>query len=339
VIRSIEKMQKITVLGGGSWGTAIAKMLTEKGYDTILWMRNKENAKEIIDTRLNKKYLPNILLPKELKVSTDKNKSIRDRDLLIFAIPTQNIRSFLQEIKDDIAENQIVCNVAKGLEASTHKRISQIFKEELENVRFGTLSGPSHAEEVSKKMPTTVVAASEDSYVAEYIQEVCMCEYFRVYANLDLLGVEIGGALKNVIALGAGIADGLGYGDNAKAAIINRGIVEIARLGEVLGAKYSTFAGLSGIGDLIVTCASKHSRNRKAGYLIGTGLCREDAIKEVGMVVEGIQTAVAANGLAIDSNIEMPICQEIYKVLFDNINAKNAVDNLMMRDKKYEVEI
>jgi len=332
-------MQKITVLGGGSWGTAIAKMLTEKGYDTILWMRNKENAKEIIDTRLNKKYLPNILLPKELKVSTDKNKSIRDRDLLIFAIPTQNIRSFLQEIKDDIAENQIVCNVAKGLEASTHKRISQIFKEELENVRFGTLSGPSHAEEVSKKMPTTVVAASEDSYVAEYIQEVCMCEYFRVYANLDLLGVEIGGALKNVIALGAGIADGLGYGDNAKAAIINRGIVEIARLGEVLGAKYSTFAGLSGIGDLIVTCASKHSRNRKAGYLIGTGLCREDAIKEVGMVVEGIQTAVAANGLAIDSNIEMPICQEIYKVLFDNINAKNAVDNLMMRDKKYEVEI
>lgn len=332
-------MQKITVLGGGSWGTAIAKMLTEKGYDTILWMRNKENAKEIIDTRLNKKYLPNILLPKELKVSTDKNKSIRDRDLLIFAIPTQNIRSFLQEIKDDIAENQIVCNVAKGLEASTHKRISQIFKEELENVRFGTLSGPSHAEEVSKKMPTTVVAASEDSYVAEYIQEVCMCEYFRVYANLDLLGVEIGGALKNVIALGAGIADGLGYGDNAKAAIINRGIVEIARLGEVLGAKYSTFAGLSGIGDLIVTCASKHSRNRKAGYLIGTGLCREEAIKEVGMVVEGIQTAVAANGLAIDSNIEMPICQEIYKVLFDNINAKNAVDNLMMRDKKYEVEI
>jgi len=332
-------MQKITVLGGGSWGTAIAKMLTEKGYDTILWMRSKENAKEIIDTRLNKKYLPNILLPKELKVSTDKNKSIRDRDLLIFAIPTQNIRSFLQEIKDDIAENQIVCNVAKGLEASTHKRISQIFKEELENVRFGTLSGPSHAEEVSKKMPTTVVAASEDSYVAEYIQEVCMCEYFRVYANLDLLGVEIGGALKNVIALGAGIADGLGYGDNAKAAIINRGIVEIARLGEVLGAKYSTFAGLSGIGDLIVTCASKHSRNRKAGYLIGTGLCREEAIKEVGMVVEGIQTAVAANGLAIDSNIEMPICQEIYKVLFDNINAKNAVDNLMMRDKKYEVEI
>lgn len=331
--------QKIVVLGGGSWGTALAKLLAENQHDVVLWMRNPALAEAIDREKENKKYLQGIQLPATLKITSDLENAMTQVDFVVNAIPTQNIRGFLEEHGQLFEKNQIVCSVSKGLEASTQKRISEIFEECIPDVRFGVLSGPSHAEEVSKNMPTTVVSASEDPFVAEYIQNIFMCESFRVYANLDLLGVEIGGALKNVIALGAGIADGLGYGDNAKAAIINRGIVEIARLGQKMGGQYMTFAGLSGIGDLIVTCASMHSRNRRAGILIGEGKTREEAIREVGMVVEGIHTAVAANALAETWNIEMPICQTIYKVLFETFAAKDAVGMLMMRDRKYEVEM
>lgn len=332
-------MQKIAVLGGGSWGTAIAKMLAEKGHDTNLWLRNEKEAQKIAEERQNEKYLPGVLLPPSIKITSDLERGISKRDLVISALPTQSVRGFILENQSLLKSVSLFCNVAKGLEAESQHRISEIFKEVLPHSKFVALSGPSHAEEVSKCMPTTVVSASKEPRLAEYVQDVFMCPYFRVYANLDLIGVELGGALKNVIALGAGIADGLGYGDNAKAAIINRGIVEIARLGEKMGGKPATFAGLSGIGDLIVTCASMHSRNRRAGILIGQGKTMEEAKKEIGMVVEGIHTSVAANALSEKWQVEMPICQNIYRVLFQSLPVEEATFKLMMRDKKYESEM
>lgn len=327
---------KIVVLGGGSWGTAISKLLFENNQDVTIWFRDKEKADRVKESRENSKYLPGIVIPNGINISDDINEIIKDADIIVIAIPTQQIRNVLNSFKHVINLKTILVNLSKGLEKDTLLRISQICNEILPNNKFVVLSGPSHAEEVALKMPTTVVAASNDIEVSKTIQDVFMNDYFRVYTNSDVIGVEIGGALKNVIALAAGISDGLGFGDNTKAAIINRGIQEISRLAESMGADKLTFLGLSGIGDLIVTCTSMHSRNRRAGILIGKGLTQDEAVKEVGMVVEGIITTHAAYNLSNKLSIEMPIVNELYSILYEGEKASETVKKLMQRDKKDE---
>jgi glycerol-3-phosphate dehydrogenase (NAD(P)+) len=328
----------IVVLGGGSWGTAIAKLLSENGHSTTLWVRKEENACEIDKHKENKKYLPEISLPDTLRVTSDIKASIESATMIVLAIPTQQIRAVLNEFKSFIDQEAVIVNLSKGLEKETLMRVSEITKEILPDNPFVVLSGPSHAEEVALKMPTTVVAACFEETHSKLIQDIFMNEYFRVYTNKDVVGVEIGGALKNVIALAAGVSDGLGFGDNTKAAIINRGIQEISRLAEVMGADKLTFLGLSGIGDLIVTCTSMHSRNRRAGILIGKGQTKEEAVKEVGMVVEGILTTHAAYQLSRKLSVDMPIVTELYDVLYNNGKASEAVEKLMNRGKKNETD-
>lgn len=327
---------KIGVLAGGSWGTALAKVLCENGHDVVVWVRSKEQCEEINVTRINKKYLPNITLPKELKFTNSYEEAFKDADIILNSVPTQMVRKALENVPKNYFNNKIFINSAKGIELRTHDLISKIVNEELENVKYCMLSGPSHAEEVVLRMPTAITAASEDLEIAKIVQNLFMAPYLRVYTNKDVKGVELGGALKNIIALGAGISDGLGYGDNAKAALMTRGIVEITRLGVSLGAEDATFSGLSGIGDLIVTCTSTHSRNRNAGYLIGQGCSKDEAIQKVGMVVEGISTTYATYELAKQNNISMPIVEAMYKVLEDGTDVKETVTKLMLRDKKDE---
>lgn len=282
--------------------------------------------------------MPEVCIPEEIEVTSDIEKVIFNKEILVIAVPTHAVRQTLNDYKELISKEQILLNVAKGIENDTLYRISQIVHEILPNNSYAVLSGPSHAEEVARNIPTTVVVASEVMEVAEYIQDVFMGPYFRVYTNPDVIGVELGGALKNVIALGAGISDGLGYGDNTKAAIMTRGIIEISRLGQKMGANKNTFAGLTGIGDLIVTCTSMHSRNRRAGILIGQGEDLDKVVEKVGMVVEGIKTTKSAYELSMKYNVNMPITKEIYEVLYEGKDVKNSVFNLMLRDKKHELE-
>ncbi len=329
---------KITVLGGGSWGTAVSKLLTENKHEVTIWIRDYERAAMIDEERENKKYLPGISLPKKLNISSDVEETIADSDMIVVAVPTQQVRSVLEGLKHRIDKKTIIVNLSKGLEKNTLFRVSEICAQVLPDNKFVVLSGPSHAEEVALKMPTTVVAASDDDSCSKIVQDTFMNEYFRVYTNPDVIGVEIGGALKNVIALAAGISDGLGFGDNTKAALINRGIQEISRLAEKMGADKLTFLGLSGIGDLIVTCTSMHSRNRRAGILIGKGYAIDKAVSEIGMVVEGIITTHAAHELAEKLSVEMPIVEELYAVLYENEKAAHAVEKLMNREKKDETE-
>lgn len=331
-------MYNIGIIGGGSWGTALAILLRNNGHNVDMWLRNKEQLKEIKETGENKKYLPNIFLPEDMNISNDIEEVIYNKDLLVLAVPSHAVRQTLNKYKALIKKNQVLVNVAKGIENDTLYRISQIAKEILPENAYAMLSGPSHAEEVANDMPTTVVAASYEKKVAEHVQDVFMSPSFRVYTNPDVIGVELGGALKNVIALGAGISDGLEYGDNTKAALMTRGIIEIARLGEKMGANELTFAGLSGIGDLIVTCTSRHSRNRRAGILIGQGKKLDEVIESVGMVVEGIKTTKSTYQLSEKYNVKMPITNEIFGVLYKGKDVKNSVFNLMLRDKKHELE-
>ncbi|NLK42831.1 MAG: NAD(P)H-dependent glycerol-3-phosphate dehydrogenase [Tissierellia bacterium] len=330
--------EQIGVLGGGSWGTALGVLLANKGYDVTMWLREKSQVEEINETRINNKYLPDVVLPPNLKITNDLEYSIYKKNALILAMSTHGIRDVLTKAHNHVKANQIIVNVSKGIESDTLLRISQVVEEFLPENSYVVLSGPSHAEEVAKNMPTTVVSASRDKKSAEYIQDLFFTSNFRVYTNPDVIGVELGGALKNIIALGAGISDGLNYGDNTKAALMTRGMIEMARLGEKMGANINTFSGLSGMGDLIVTCTSMHSRNRRAGILIGQGIKVDDAIKKIGMVVEGIKTTKSAYNLAKKHNIEMPITSEIYGVLYEGKDVKNAVLNLMVRDKKNELE-
>ncbi|MBU5439600.1 NAD(P)H-dependent glycerol-3-phosphate dehydrogenase [Tissierella sp. MSJ-40] len=330
--------EKIGVIGGGSWGTALAILLSEKGYQVEMWLRDKLQVEEIENSRENKKYLPNVKLPSNLKVTNDLEKVSFNKDVILLSVPTHGVRETLYNCKRYINKDQIIVNVAKGIENDSLLRISEIVKEILPQNKYSILSGPSHAEEVAKNMPTTVVSASEDKTVAEFVQDLFITPFFRVYTNPDVVGVELGGSLKNVIALGAGISDGLECGDNTKAALMTRGIIEMARLGEKMGANTSTFAGLSGIGDLIVTCTSMHSRNRRAGILIGEGKTLEQSIKTVGMVVEGIKTTKSAYELAEKYGVIMPITKEIYGVLYEGKDVKNSVINLMLRDRKHEME-
>lgn len=331
-------MVRVGVIGGGSWGSALAILLNNNGHQVHMWLRDKRQVDLIRESGENKKYLPNVKMPEEIKVSYDIEEVIYKKDLLVLAVPSHGVRQVLEENKRLFSKDQILVNVAKGIENETLYRVSQIVEEILPENPYAVLSGPSHAEEVALNMPTTVVSASVEKKIAEYVQDVFMSPSFRVYTNPDVIGVELGGALKNVIALGAGISDGLGYGDNTKAALMTRGMIEIARLGERMGGNIITFAGLAGIGDLIVTCTSMHSRNRRAGILIGKGMEIGDVIKSIGMVVEGIKTTRSAYELATRYNIDMPITEEIYGVLYNNKDVKSSVVNLMLRDKKHEME-
>lgn len=328
----------IGVLGGGSWGTALALLLANKGHKIDLWVRDIVQCKYMREARENKKYLPNVKLPDNINVTNDIEEAVYKKNIILLAVPSHAVRETIKKFKSQLKEQPILVNAAKGIETDTLLRVSEIVKQELPSIEYTVISGPSHAEEVSRDIPTAVVAASTNRKVAEYIQEVFMTPRFRVYTNPDVIGVELGGALKNVIALGAGISDGLGYGDNTKAALMNRGIIEISRLGEKMRANKKTFAGLSGIGDLIVTCTSLHSRNRRAGIKIGQGASLEEAIKSVGMVVEGVKTTKAAYELSKKYNVKMPITEEIYGVLYEGKDVRYSVFNLMMRDKKHEME-
>lgn len=328
--------KKITLLGGGSWGTALAKLLSENGHEVIVWLRDENQCRTLSSERENKKYLPKVQIPENIEFTSNINEAVKNAEIILIVTPTQMIRSILKQINDEYKKDKIIINASKGIEIGTMCLVSDIVKEETTNCTFAVLSGPSHAEEVGICMPTAITIACDNKEVAEEIQDTFMTSYFRVYTNEDVVGAELGGALKNIIALGAGISDGVGYGDNAKAALMNRGIVEIARLGIAMGADVHTFFGLSGIGDLIVTCTSKHSRNWNAGYLIGQGLTKDEAIQKIGMVVEGIPTTYAAYELAKKLNVDMPIVDAMYDVLENNEDVKETVNKLMLRDKKEE---
>ena len=329
-------MAKISVLGEGSWGTALALRLYNNGHDVILWSALGEEIDTLREKRENVSKLPGVKIPEPIDITVDLERSLKNADVAVLAVPSPYTRNTCKRMAPFLRDGQIIVNVAKGVEEKTLLNLSQIIEQELPKADVSVLSGPSHAEEVGKGLPTTCVVSSHKRETAEYLQGIFMSPVFRVYTTPDMLGVELGAALKNVIALAAGTADGLGYGDNTKAALITRGIAEIARLGTKMGAKAETFYGLSGIGDLIVTCASVHSRNRKAGYLMGKGYTMEEAMTDVTMVVEGVYSAKAAKELAEKYEVEMPIVTEVNKVLFEGKSAAEAVIDLMVRDKKVE---
>lgn len=329
-------MVKIGVIGAGSWGTALAVLLHKNGHEVTIWSIIKEEVDMLREKRQHESKLPGVVIPNDITITNDLKESMAEKDILVLAVPSPFTRSTCKMMKEYITPGQIVMNVAKGIEENTLFTLTDIMEEELPGVDAAVLSGPSHAEEVGRGLPTTCVVGAHSKKTAEYLQNIFISPVFRVYTSPDMLGIELGGALKNVIALAAGTADGLGYGDNTKAALITRGIAEISRLGMKMGGKPETFFGLTGIGDLIVTCASVHSRNRKAGYLIGKGYTMQEAMDEVKMVVEGVYSAKAAMGLAKKYDIELPIIEQVNKVLFEGKNAAEAVNELMQRDKKLE---
>lgn len=328
-------MLDIAVLGSGSWGTAAAMIVCQNGHNVTLWSRNSEKCKKLADTYENSEYLPGVKLDKNI-CFTDDISCVADKDIVVIATPSGGVREISQKISTLIKPDCIIVVLAKGLEQCSYKTMSEVIADECKNARIAVMSGPSHAEEVAMGMPTLNVVASNDPFCAKSVQDAFMNETFRIYSSNDVKGVELGGALKNVIALCAGVTDGIGFGDNTKAALMTRGISEIARLGVSLGANIETFWGLSGIGDLIVTCTSMHSRNRRAGILIGKGMTSEQAQAEVKMVVEGISTTKAAYELSKKQGVEMPIINAAYDVLYNGASPREAVTNLMLRDKKIE---
>ncbi|WP_411683004.1 NAD(P)H-dependent glycerol-3-phosphate dehydrogenase [Clostridium thailandense] len=326
----------VTFLGGGSFGTALAVMLVKKGIQTKVWDRKKEVVDDINIKRENIKYLHGTVIPFGLEAFEDINESISGSRYIVLSVPSHAVRQICRKAKSFINDNQIIISIAKGIEEESKKRLSQVIKEELPHNPIVILSGPSHAEEVAQDIPTTVVVTSENMKYAEKVQDLFMTNKFRVYTNEDIIGVEIGGAVKNIIALAAGVSDGIGYGDNTKAALMTRGMSEIVRIGTSLGGKPETFSGLTGMGDLIVTCTSMHSRNRRAGILIGKGATVEEAVEEIGMVVEGIKACKAFYDLKEELRVSMPITDILYKVLFEKKDCKYGVYELMTRDKKHE---
>ncbi|WP_136035698.1 NAD(P)H-dependent glycerol-3-phosphate dehydrogenase [Bacillus salacetis] len=334
-------MKTITVLGAGSWGTALAMVLADNGHTVNLWGHKAEQMEEINSKHTNEKYLKGIKLPEGIKGFSDLSGALEGVETVILAVPTKAVREVLQKVKKTVSNPVIIVHVSKGIEPDTLLRISEMITEEMDDRSLRdvvVLSGPSHAEEVSLRHPTTVTVSSVNMEAAEHVQDLFMNQHFRVYTNPDVVGVEIGGALKNIIALAAGITDGLGYGDNAKAALITRGLAEIARLGSKMGANPLTFSGLTGIGDLIVTCTSVHSRNWRAGNQLGKGMKLQNVLDDMGMVVEGVRTTKAAHQLARKYNVQMPITQALYEVLFNDVPPKQAVDSLMGRMKTHEME-
>ena len=330
--------RKVGIIGAGSWGTALALLLSNNGHQVTVYSVIEDEIKMLKENREHKDKLPGIKLPDSIVFTTDLKQSMTEKDLIVLAVPSPFTRKTARSMREFTKEGQLIVNVAKGIEEGTLMTLTDIIQEEIPQARVAVLSGPSHAEEVGKGLPTTCVAGAKDEKDAEYIQEIFTSNVFRVYTSTDVLGIELGGALKNVIALAAGIADGLGYGDNVKAALITRGISEISRLGEAMGGQRDTFHGLTGTGDLIVTCASMHSRNRRAGILIGKGYTMQEAMDEVKMVVEGVYSAKAARQLAKKYHVELPIIDQVCSILFEGGSAKEAVEILMGREKKSEIE-
>ena len=329
-------MAKAGVIGAGSWGTALAILLHENGHQTTMWSIDPEEIEIIASKREHPMKLPGVRIPQEIKITGDLSEAIQGMDFLILAVPSPYVRGTAKSMAPFVAEKQIIVDVAKGIEEDTLMTLTKQIKEEIPKADVAILSGPSHAEEVAKKIPTICVVGAKTKETADYLQEMFMSSVFRVYTSPDMIGIELGGSLKNVIALAAGIADGLGYGDNTKAALITRGIAEITRLGIRMGGQPETFSGLSGIGDLIVTCASIHSRNRMAGYLIGQGRTMGEAMSEVKMVVEGVYSAKAALKLGKKYEVSMPIVEAVNEVLFNGKDAADAVNELMVRESRVE---
>lgn len=329
-------MAKVGILGAGSWGTALSLLLYKNGHEVTVWSIDKKEVEMLLTEREHKSKLPGVKLPEDMVITNDLEEGMQDKDFLVLAVPSVFTRSTSRSMKPYITPGQIIVNVAKGIEEDTLMTLSEQIEEELPEADVAVLSGPSHAEEVGRGLPTTCVVGATTKETAEYLQQAFKNDFFRVYISPDILGIEIGGALKNVIALAAGMADGLGYGDNTKAALITRGIAEITRLGVKMGGKAETFSGLTGIGDLIVTCASMHSRNRRAGILIGQGMSMQDAMDEVQMIVEGVYSAKAGLALAEKYGESMPIIEQVNEILFKGKNPAEAVKELMHRDGRME---
>lgn len=334
-------MPEICVLGAGSWGTAQALLLGNKGFRVRIWGRPEDGVDSLQEERENQRFLPGIKLPESIVATSDIVQALAEADMVVLAVPSQTVREVLEKAQPYLEEHCCLVNTAKGLEIKSGMRMSQVVKEVLgaqSETQYAVLSGPSHAEEVARNNPTAITVAAYRKEVAFLVQDYYMTPSFRVYTNPDVAGVELGGALKNIIALGTGIAAGLGYGDNSQAALLTRGLHEIIRLGEAMGGEARTFAGLSGIGDLVVTCGSRHSRNRRAGFLIGQGYSLEETLKQIAMVVEGVHTVKIVQRIAAALKIDMPICTACYNILYANKKARDEVDNLMRRQKKHEIE-
>lgn len=329
-------MANVGVLGAGSWGTALSVLLSDNGHQVTVWSIDENEVNMLNEKREHELKLPGVKLPDDMVITGNMRSAIQGKDFLVLAVPSPFTRSTARKMSPMVAEGQIIVDVAKGIEESTLMTLSRQIEQEIPQADVAVLSGPSHAEEVGRRLPTTCVIGAKSRKTAEYLQSMFISNVFRVYTSPDILGIELGGSLKNVIALAAGIADGLGYGDNTKAALITRGIAEIARLGVKMGGKIESFTGLTGIGDLIVTCASVHSRNRKAGYLIGQGMSMQEAMDEVKMVVEGVYSAKAAAKLAKEYDVSMPIVEEVNAVLFEGKSPAEAVNDLMMRESRSE---
>ena len=329
-------MAEVGIIGAGSWGTALALLLHKNGNHVTVWSIVEDEIRMLQTEHEQKDKLPGVKLPEDMIFTTDLEQTVRGKDVLVLAVPSPFTRNTAKMMSSFVREGQMLINVSKGIEESTLMTLSGVIEEEIPMADVAVLSGPSHAEEVGRGIPTTIVVGARKKETAEFLQNLFMNEVFRVYTSSDVLGVELGAALKNVVALAAGIADGLGYGDNTKAALITRGIAEIARLGISMGGRIETFYGLTGIGDLIVTCASMHSRNRRAGILIGKGATMEEAMEEVKMVVEGVYSAKAGYALSKKYHVSMPIIEQVNKVLFESMPADAAVKELMLRDKKVE---
>jgi len=330
---------KISVLGAGGWGTTLAILLHYNGHNVTLWEYKKSYARDLIKKRINTLYLPGIKIPKEILITHDIEESTEDKNLIVLAVPSQFLRGVVNHVDFKNIEDSILVSVSKGIENKSLMTMSQMLKDVFPHInknQIGVISGPSHAEEVSQRIPTAVVAASSDLETAKTIQAAFMTSYFRVYASNDILGVELGGAFKNIIAIGAGIIDGAGFGDNTKAAIMTRGVAEISRLGLAMGSRPETFAGLSGMGDLIVTCMSRHSRNRFVGEQIGKGKTLKLILKSMEQVAEGVDTTRSAKQLAAKKGIETPITNEVFKILFEDKDPVKATTDLMTRDMKSE---
>lgn len=329
-------MLKVGVLGAGSWGTALALLLHKNGHEVVVWSIDQAEVQMLQTEREHKSKLPGVRIPEDMKITNQVEEAVVGMDFLVLAVPSVFTRGTAKSISAYVTPGQKIVNVAKGIEETTLMTLSEQIEQEIPQADVAVLSGPSHAEEVGRQMPTTCVIGANTRATAEYLQKAFVNDVFRVYTSPDVLGMELGGSLKNVIALAAGIADGLGYGDNTKAALITRGIAEITRLGVKMGGKAETFAGLTGIGDLIVTCASVHSRNRKAGVLIGQGMKMKEAMDAVQMVVEGVYSTKAAVQLAKKYEVSMPIIEQVHAVLFEDKSAAEAVNELMLRDCKIE---
>lgn len=329
-------MHKIGVIGAGSWGIALSKVLANNGHSVVVWSIVEDEIRMLCEKHEHVDKLPGVQLPDSITFTTDIEKAISGMEMIVLAVPSVFTRSTAKTMAPFVKEGQVIVCVAKGIEEDTLMPLTDIVEQEIPAATVAVMCGPSHAEEVGIGLPTTVVAGAKDKATAEQIQDIFMNRVFRVYTSPDVLGMELGGSLKNVIALAAGMADGLGYGDNTKAALITRGIAELTRLATKMGAREETLSGLTGIGDLIVTCQSRHSRNRKAGMLMGQGKTMEEATAEVKMVVEGIYSAKAALALAKQYEVSMPIIEAVNHVLFDGQKASDAVEELMLRDKKSE---